>query len=452
VQIPHLLLQSLQTIKGFDENAFLETHEQGAQITSIRINPFKKQDLFEQKLHQTPVPWCSTGFYLDARPSFTFDPLFHAGCYYVQEASSMFLEQAILQTKNVSQPLKALDLCAAPGGKSTHLLSLLSEDSLVVCNEVIRSRAQILKSNIIKWGRSNAFVTNNDPKDFSQLKGFFDIIVVDAPCSGSGLFRRDAEAINEWSENNVKLCSMRQQRILADVLPALKENGILVYSTCSFSKDEDEDVVDWLSCELNLENVKIAVDADWNITEVETQSHNYCYRFWPYLVKGEGFFTAVFKKKNIEATIKLIPSNIRKLKDRSILTGWISNTKENVFAMFEENIYAWPEKLVRDFEFLAGSLRAIYSGTLMGQVIRDKFIPDHALSMSTIAAEDIPHYNLDLKNAVAYLQRREVQVDGLQKGWHLVKYENRPLGWINNLGNRINNYYPKELRILKESE
>ena len=180
------------------------------------------------------------------RPSFTFDPLFHAGTYYVQEASSMFLEQALKQSVDLSQPLRVLDLCAAPGGKSTLLQSLLNKESLLVSNDVIKSRAAILEENIVKWGAANVVVTNNDPAHFARLENYFDAIVIDAPCSGSGLFRRDPEAINEWSENNVQLCSQRQQRIVADVWPALKQNGILIYSTCSYSAEEDEAILDWM--------------------------------------------------------------------------------------------------------------------------------------------------------------------------------------------------------------
>ncbi|HEY6063723.1 MAG TPA: RsmB/NOP family class I SAM-dependent RNA methyltransferase, partial [Chitinophagaceae bacterium] len=251
MQLPGAFLDSLTGVKGFDKEAFEKVHALGKQVTSIRVNPAKAsmgkgEWSIGDSIHHSPftshhkIPWTDVGYYLDTRPSFTFDPLFHAGCYYVQEASSMFLEQALRQTVDLSKPVKVLDLCAAPGGKSTHIQSLISKESLLVSNEVIRSRVNILKDNIIKWGCENVVVTNNDPKDFGRLKYYFDVIVVDAPCSGSGLFRRDANAINEWSKNSVQLCSQRQQRILADVWPALKKDGILIYSTCSYSKEEDE--------------------------------------------------------------------------------------------------------------------------------------------------------------------------------------------------------------------
>ena len=235
MQLPQALLDSLEGVKGFDEEAFINVHESDERVTSIRINPFKRSDpdSYRDVNFKSKIPWTEYGYYLETRPSFTFDPLFHAGCYYVQEASSMFLEQALKQTVDLSQPLKVLDLCAAPGGKSTHLLSLISKESLLVSNEVIRSRANILTDNIMKWGCSNVIVTNNDPRDFQRIENYFDVIVVDAPCSGSGLFRRDPDAIEEWSEQNVALCSQRQQRILADILPALKNQG---YSSQRFLK------------------------------------------------------------------------------------------------------------------------------------------------------------------------------------------------------------------------
>ena len=256
MQLPKPLLDSLKSVKGFNKETFEKVHASGEQVTSIRVNPAKGSMVngewsMGNSIHHSPlaihqkIPWTQNGFYLFKRPSFTFDPFFHAGCYYVQEASSMFLEQALRQTADLSSSLKILDLCAAPGGKSTHIQSFISQDSLLVSNDVIRSRANVLKDNIIKWGCKNVVVSNNDPKDFTKLENYFDVIVVDAPCSGSGLFRRDPEAIDEWSENNVQLCSQRQQRILADIWPALKQDGILIYSTCSYSAEEDEEICKW---------------------------------------------------------------------------------------------------------------------------------------------------------------------------------------------------------------
>ena len=231
---------------------------------SIRLNPRKPR---EQDF-QGPVPWSLYGRYLAQRPSFTFDPAFHAGAYYVQEASSMFLEQAFLQIGGSTEELIVLDLCAAPGGKSTHLLSLMSSDSVLVSNEVIRSRASILSENIQKWGHHNAVVTSSDPQYFTALDSLFDIVVVDAPCSGEGLFRKDPAAIGSWSPENIALCARRQQRILEDVWPAIKSGGYLIYATCTYNQQENEENLSWLLSRGDAESVAIRINPGWNVTEV----------------------------------------------------------------------------------------------------------------------------------------------------------------------------------------
>jgi len=449
MQLPRPLLDSLATVKGFDQAAFQRVHTSGEQVTSIRLNPAKPVSQIARfpLSGLSKIPWTSLGYYLPERPSFTFDPLFHAGTYYVQEASSMFLEQALQQNINLSRPLKVLDLCASPGGKSTHIQSLLSKDSLLVSNEVIRSRAFVLKDNIIKWGAGNVMVTNNDPKDFSKLENYFDVIVVDAPCSGSGLFRRDPAAIDEWSENNVQLCSQRQQRILADIWPALKKDGLLIYSTCSYSKEEDEDLVLWITQTVGAESCPVQPAENWGIIESGAG-----YRFWPDKIKGEGFFLACVQKKDGEAghvSKRIAKPALASKKEIEVVEKWVK-PEDLVFIKYLDTVYAWPLQLSPDFQFLLGQLRVIYSGVLAGELVRDKLIPDHALAMSTIVAENIQRTPLDLDQSIRYLQRKELQLEPENKGWQLVTHEHYALGWINALPNRINNYYPKELRILRD--
>ena len=458
MQLPEKLLKSLEGIKGFDKEAFERMHQSGEQVTSIRINPLKSSnvsressvgDLFHDSrlTSHEKVSWSQYGYYLPQRPSFTFDPLFHAGCYYVQEASSMFLEQALTQTGDLSQPLKILDLAAAPGGKSTHIQSLISKDSLLVSNEVIRSRSNILKENIIKWGSDNVVVTNNDPKNFTQLKNYFDVIVVDAPCSGSGLFRRDEEAIGEWSENNVQLCSQRQQRILADVLPALKKDGILIYSTCSYSKEEDEEIVEWMNKKLSIVNCQLSIDDSWGITKTEAG-----YRFWPDKVKGEGFFLAYLRKTDgedeKEKRVKRKTELLNK-KEMEIVKNWVKET-DHEYLKIENTVYAVPQKLLNDVHLLRSNLHVTYFGTMIGELIREKLIPAHALAMSHLISDNIEKMELSYKQAISYLQKKDLKEINTSKGWRLVTYKNYSLGWINVLPNRINNYYPRELRILKD--
>jgi 16S rRNA C967 or C1407 C5-methylase (RsmB/RsmF family)/NOL1/NOP2/fmu family ribosome biogenesis protein len=466
VQLPKKLLESLEGIEGFDKEAFERVHQSGEKVTSIRFNPLKmsvvngewsvgathnyfgRQRLAEGAAQLTSlVPWSKHGYYLSQRPSFTFDPLFHAGCYYVQEASSMFLEQALKQTLDLSRSLKVLDLAAAPGGKSTHIQSIISKESLLVSNEVIRSRSNILKDNILKWGCDNVIVTNNDPKEFARLQSYFDVIVVDAPCSGSGLFRRDEDAIGEWSENNVQLCSQRQQRILADVWPALKRDGILIYSTCSYSKEEDEEIVKWMSDNFKMANCRLIADKDWNIVESPNG-----YRFWPDKVKGEGFFIACVKKldgeNENEVRVKKKVDLLNK-KERDIVKKWLRDTDDELVKI-QDNVYAVPKKLLNDVNILMNTLHVIYFGTAVGELVRDKLIPAHALALSLSVADGVDRVDLGYEQAISYLKKKELKDIDMGRGWKLVSHKNYPLGWINVLENRINNYYPKELRILKD--
>ncbi len=456
MHLPEAFLKSLQNITGFTENDFVAVHEQAAsQITSVRINSEKHKSLFCQN---KPVPWSASGFYLNERPSFTLDPLFHAGAYYVQEASSMFLETALKQTVDLSKSLKILDLCAAPGGKSTLIQSLINDESVLVCNEVIKTRVTILAENITKWGAANVVVTNNDPKDFQRLQNYFDVIVVDAPCSGSGLFRKDPEAINEWSENNVLLCSQRQQRILADVLPALKEDGILIYSTCSYSSQEDEDIADWLVAEHKIQSLQLNTVSSWGIVETTSlQSNAFGYRFYPDKVKGEGFFIAAFKKINNAA--KNVKQQQREHKKKSatlpandiaILHRYLKNANNYFFIQQQEDVIALPLHMQAVLPVLQTALYIKKAGVKMGAVIRNELIPHHELAVSTIINNDTPQIEVDLQTALQYLRRQDIKLDTGSIGWVLLTHCNLPIGWVKILPNRINNYYPANWRIVNK--
>jgi 16S rRNA C967 or C1407 C5-methylase (RsmB/RsmF family)/NOL1/NOP2/fmu family ribosome biogenesis protein len=453
VNLPPALLDSLAGVPGFERELFEQVHHTPEKVTSIRVNPAKPIHAGEHfNITARQIPYCENGYWLASRPSFTFDPLFHAGCYYVQEASSMFLEQALKQTTDVSQPLRVLDLCAAPGGKSTHLQSLISSDSLLVSNEVIRARANILKDNVIKWGATNVVVTNNDPADFKALTDYFDVIVVDAPCSGSGLFRREPEAINEWSPNNVALCSQRQQRILADVWPALKQGGILIYSTCSYSREEDEEIMNWLNTELQADSVALNIDGINGVIPTGDKQNNYGYRFWPYNIDGEGFFISCFRKATggdtaIIRSRKKIDQPTRS--ENEFIREW-TRTDAHQMVKHLNLVYAWPGEMVNELNWLLEQLHVLYAGTLIGELMRNKLVPAHALALSPLISTSVKKLPLMEADVIKFLQRKDIVVDGSFKGWHLITYNNFPLGWINALPNRVNNYYPKELRILKD--
>lgn len=450
-RLPEKLIDSLAGVKGFNKETFTEVHESSERITAIRINPSKPGVLFESMQY---IPWTNYGYYLPSRPFFTFDPLLHGGAYYVQEASSMFLEQCLKQLVDLNSEIKILDLCAAPGGKSTHIQSLINDKSLLVSNEVIKTRVNVLIENLSKWGAVNNIVTNNDPRDFGRLENYFDVIVIDAPCSGSGLFRRDPEAIKEWSEDAVSLCSHRQQRILSDVYPALKQNGILIYSTCSYSVEEDEGICDWTCRNLDVEPLTINVNSDWNIVEAFSLVHHApAYRFFPDQVKGEGFFIACFRKKDGEEPFDSYPkkNKLSKLSssEKEIVEPWLRNPSAYNLYQLEQDVFAFPVTMDQDLAAVHANLYTKKAGIRIGRLVKKELLPDHELALSEIVNEDLLSISLKKEEALQYLRKEEVKFEADSKGWALVKYEGVNLGWVKLLGNRINNYYPKEWRILK---
>jgi NOL1/NOP2/fmu family ribosome biogenesis protein len=323
-----------------------------------------------------------------------------------------------------------------------------------VSNEVIKTRLGVLFENMTKWGGENVVITCNDPKDFSRLENYFDVIVIDAPCSGSGLFRRDQEAIKEWSEENVMLCAHRQQRILADALPALKKEGVLIYSTCSYSKQEDEDLLDWVTKTFDLATVRLDLDENWSIVETISDKYgSYGYRFYPDKLKGEGFFIAALRKRGGEDFYQ--PKNKRSTlerltkKDESLTKSWIRQDARAVQIKFENLVYAIPEPLWNDFIFLKSSVYIKKAGVLLGKLAPNDLIPDHELALSKLFNEDVHSIELSIDQALDYLRKEDLKVDLDRKGWFLVKYENQNLGWLKALPNRINNYYPADWRIKK---
>jgi 16S rRNA C967 or C1407 C5-methylase (RsmB/RsmF family)/NOL1/NOP2/fmu family ribosome biogenesis protein len=440
--LPSELIASLRGLPGFDEEAFLAVHAQGDPPVSIRLNPAKGFSC-----EGLPVPWCATGHYLSTRPSFITDPAWHAGRYYVQEASSMFVEQAFLQ--HAPGATRVLDACAAPGGKSTHLQALMGPGSLLVSNEVIRTRVGILSENLQRWGGSNTVVTSADPREFSGLNGFFDLVLVDAPCSGSGLFRREPEAIKEWSPEQVELCGARQQRILSDLSGTLMDGGLLIYSTCAYSPREDEKMVDWLVDAQGFEALPLVLHPSWGVVE----SGKYGYRFYPHRLEGEGLFLACLRKRggvstayrgSFRAGVGLLGK-----KDKELVSPWVASPDAYTYLLTGETVRALPSALATDIAHVSSVLPVREAGVAVGQLMRKELVPDPALALSSLLSPGVARVALDDAQALAYLRKDELRLEGAPRGWALVTHDGSGIGWVKVLEGRVNNYYPKQWRVLK---
>ena len=453
IQLPEEFIQQIRILLGAEsESFFIAIGKDPA--TSVRKNPFKPSIIFDDA---AKVEWCTEGSYLTERPSFTADPLFHSGAYYVQESSSMFVHHILGQIiSSFHKPLKFLDLCSSPGGKSTLINSLMSDDDLLVSNEMIRSRVDALDENLMRWGQSNVMISNNDPKDFSALTTFFDLILIDAPCSGEGMFRKDKKAIAEWSQSNVNLCASRQQRIIHDALPALKPGGFLIYSTCTFNEKENEENVKWMMDEFGLAPVKIDLNENWLINQstVTGKQLMNTFRFYPHKVKGEGLFIAVLQKsQDINPVNKFRKQHLAFVHRKSLdeLKSWLSQPDQFEFIEWNKTIHAIRKSHIHDLEILAKQLHLKNAGVKMGEMIKDKLIPAHHLALSNALSKSVKSIDITKENALKYLRKNTFVLDEkYEPGIYLLKYKGLGLGWVKILPNRINNYLPTHLRILKD--
>lgn len=417
---------------------------------SIRLNFSKK---FKWKENSDGVKWNNKGVYLQNRPVFTLDPAFHAGAYYVQEASSMFVAEAIRQlvVAELNKPLRVLDLCAAPGGKSTLLLDELPSNSLLVCNEVIRSRFQILKYNLIKWGNPAIVASQMDSQQLSELGPFFDIILVDAPCSGEGLFRKTPEAMEEWSTNNVDLCAARQRRILGEAFSLLKPGGHLLYSTCTYNPKENQENASWAIDEGAFRPTRFDLPPNWGIEEQALG-----YQFYPHRTRGEGFYLACLQKPGQDEVEKKRKGRVSKgglqpisRKEKEALSSWLASPEELfLFKTNKGQIRALPMAQKEALTELSNKWPFLFYGLEIGIFKGKDFVPSPSLALSTFISPGVPTLDLDKAQALSFLRKDPIEgLTTVPKGWILIRYQELGLGWIKSLGNRINNYYPKEWRI-----
>ena len=434
---------------------------------SIRLNPFKPLKTTQEQDHNAAinsasrVPWCANGLILPTRPNFTFDPLLHAGLYYVQESSSMFISEVLRQL--VHEPVVMLDLCAAPGGKTTATRAALPSGSLLFTNEPMKLRASILSENIQKFGHSDVIVTNNYPKDYRKAGQLFDIILADVPCSGEGMFRKDPNAISEWNPQNVEKCTALQRSIIEDIWPCLREGGLLVYSTCTFNAHENEENVEWIAQNLGADFVEIEIKEQWNITGSLVNNHP-VYRFIPGLTAGEGLFMAVLRKHGDSANVmseacasatKETARKRHKGKERQATpSADIAKTAtwlQGDFTIIEEkgSIRAIPTWWTSVYNRIKSSLYVIHAGITIGNIKGRDVIPDTSLALSTsLNTAAFPSAELSYTDALNYLRKEAITVNGnVPTGLVIVTYRNQPLGFVKNIGNRANNLYPQEWKI-----
>lgn len=432
---------------------------------SIRLNPFKAQSLdVTEGLYDCTVPWCSTtGRYLRERPNFTFDPLLHAGLYYVQEAASMIVDH-IVRTF-INQPVRMLDLCAAPGGKSTALRAALPEGSVLFSNEPMRTRAQILSENLQKFGHEDVIVTNNYPRDYRKAGIMFDAILADVPCSGEGMFRKDDGARAEWSQQNVDNCWQLQREIVSDIWKCLQPGGLLIYSTCTFNAHEDEENVEWIASELGADIIELPVEESWNITPAVVGNAPVC-RFLPGISRSEGLFVAVLRKHGESETTTLNASttNSKPKKDRknqrkqtaqggkqqSTDTMQALRTPDNFTTRRNgDEIVAIPKRWADTYDAAASTLKIMHAGVTLGTEKGRDIIPDQSLAMSRqLNIDAYPQVELSYAEAINFLRKEAVTLpEGTPRGFVVVTYLGYPLGMEKNIGNRANNLYPTEWRI-----
>lgn len=491
---------SVRAVFGERALQVLEALESGESVTAVRANPAKisPEQLRSRFGASFPVPWQSDAFFLEERPVFSLDPLLHAGVYYVQDPAAMAVgsvADAVMASEN--RPLKVLDLCAAPGGKSTALAAALKPSDLLVANEVIGSRASILAENMVKWGSVNTIVTNNDPKDFARLAATFDLILADVPCSGEGMFRKDAGAVAEWSPENVNLCAARQRRIIADAWDSLREEGWMIYSTCTFNSSENDDNVEWICRELGAEvvpflrapssggdllaeellsltlatslpqsatsslrdNYQLAGPSHYMTPWVETSSSSKCrtpegalatkygLQFAPGITRGEGQYVALMRKTS---AAKANSKNKSPKPAKSVTCDWVGGemTCREVATSAGHIIKAYPSNIENDIREIETVLRVIRSGVAVASVKGRDLIPQADLALSQAFNRDVfPQIEFTKEQALKFLRCEALQLPDAPKGFITVTYEQLPIGFVKNLGNRANNLFPQAWRL-----
>lgn len=425
--------------------------------SSVRINPFKSGPVPEGG----EVLWNRHGRILAQRPVFTLDPSFHGGAYYVQDSSSMFvghvfrqLVKPVIADSGNAGPVRVLDLCAAPGGKTTDLAvslrEMLGDRFVLVSNEVMKQRASVLADNVALWGDPNVVVTSDDPRAFAGLTEFFDIIIADVPCSGEGMFRKDEEAQRQWSPDNVSHCQARQRRIVADVWPSLKSGGIFIYSTCTFNRFENDGNVSWMLDSLGAEPL---LDNDVITERDGVLKTEFGYSLVPGFVEGEGQYCSAVRKVGEYADIRSIQSARQGKPAVRVQSDVLQKmfTVEMTFRQKGDLITAVPGNILSDVETLERCLHVLSAGCAVGIFKGKDFVPDADLALCIAFRKDFYDVaEVSSDQALAYLHKDPVFLPDHPKGLVLICHAGVPLGFVKNLGNRCNSLHPQHRRIRME--
>ncbi|MEH7107862.1 RsmB/NOP family class I SAM-dependent RNA methyltransferase [Bacillus sp. JJ1764] len=452
MELPKEFLFKMQELLQEEYEEFLHSYElhrsQGLRVNTLKIpiEEFKAVSPFALE----KVPWVTEGFYYSEEDRPGKHPYHEAGLYYIQEPSAM----AVGELLDPKPGERVLDLCAAPGGKTTHLASKMKQQGFLLTNEIHPARAKILSQNVERMGITNAVVTNETPARLAQrFPAYFDRILVDAPCSGEGMFRKDPDACAEWSPENVAVCAGRQQEILGHAATMLRPGGRLVYSTCTFSPEENEGTIsEFLKKEPNFElEESIFFEgfahgrADWVSDPAPHLDKSI--RIWPHQVRGEGHFMAVLRKKDGEEPAKR--QYAKTLNDRKVLKSYLEFADTSLtekptgdYLLFGEQLYILPQEMLS-----LDNLKVLRPGWHLGTIKRNRFEPSHALALS-LKGDQVKHkWNLavDSREIQAYLRGESLQAEG-EKGWYLVEVDGYSLGWGKCSDHFLKNHYPKGLR------
>ena len=466
--------QILQLLPQVEAEKLFHAIENTEPSVAIRLNAAKCNPADAAQVPGERVPWCRRGFYLSERQPFTFDPLLHAGAYYVQDASSMILQHIVEQL--VTEPVRYLDLCAAPGGKTTAAIDALPHGSLMVTNEIMPDRARVLLENVVKWGNPDCVVTSDSSDRFGSLSHFFDVIAADVPCSGEGMFRKDAEAMAQWSPRLVEQCAERQREIIDNIWQALRPGGLFIYSTCTYNRAEDEAMVEYIMAEYSAESIDLHFPEEWLVHPgIGTKAH--CYRFMPHRTRGEGLFVAVLRKPGNEPHAQVAASGKKGIKDmggkgkqgkKLPKANFSAKAGKNASINVPAEAHSWldgdfvltsdaigtvsaiPAEFSGEIAALRSAVRVLHAGVEVATLKGRDAVPSQSLALSTVLnRKAFAMAELDYATAIAYLRGESITLPdaSLPRGIVAVSYRGMVLGFVKNLGNRANNLYPREWRI-----